>query len=78
MHDLRVWTVTSGYPTLSAHVIVARGSDCHQVRTRLTDLLHDRFAIGHTTPQVDHGVRDPAEHCEDPHGPRHPGRTAPF
>ncbi|MEV0353768.1 cation diffusion facilitator family transporter [Nonomuraea sp. NPDC050680] len=78
VHDLHVWTVTSGYPTLSAHVIVARGSDCHRVRTRLADLLHDRFEIGHTTLQVDHGLKDRAEHCEDPHGPRHLGRTAPF
>ncbi|MEV6152166.1 cation diffusion facilitator family transporter [Nonomuraea sp. NPDC052129] len=78
VHDLHVWTVTSGYPTLSAHVIVARGSDCHQVRTRLADLLHDRFEIGHTTLQVDHGLKDRTEHCEDPHGPRHLGRTAPF
>ena len=29
VHDLHVWTVTSGYPTLSAHIIVARGADCH-------------------------------------------------
>ncbi|WP_326639668.1 cation diffusion facilitator family transporter [Nonomuraea fuscirosea] len=71
IHDLHVWTVTSGYPTLSAHVIVARGSDCHRVRTRLADLLHERFAIGHTTLQVDHGIPGLDRHCEDPHGPRH-------
>ncbi|SEL99398.1 cation diffusion facilitator family transporter [Nonomuraea pusilla] len=75
VHDLHVWTVTSGYPTLSAHVIVARGSDCHRVRTRLADLLHERFAIGHTTLQVDHGEPDRERHCVDPHGPRHLGRT---
>jgi len=76
VHDLHVWTVTSGYPTLSAHVIVVRGADCHGVRTRLADLLHDRFAIGHTTLQVDHGTPEPGRHCVDPHGPRHVGRTA--
>ncbi|WP_219471635.1 cation diffusion facilitator family transporter [Nonomuraea rhizosphaerae] len=78
VHDLHVWTVTSGYPTLSAHVIVGRGSDCHRVRTRLAGLLHERFSIGHTTLQVDHGLKEREEHCEDPHGPRHLGRTAPF
>jgi cobalt-zinc-cadmium efflux system protein len=71
VHDLHVWTVTSGYPTLSAHVIVARGADCHQVCTRLADLLHDRFEIGHTTLQVDHGIPGLERHCADPHGPRH-------
>ncbi|MFG1700108.1 cation diffusion facilitator family transporter [Nonomuraea sp. NPDC049309] len=71
VHDLHVWTVTSGYPTLSAHVLVSRGSDCHKVRTRLADLLHEKFAIGHTTLQVDHGVPGLDRHCADPHGPRH-------
>jgi cobalt-zinc-cadmium efflux system protein len=76
VHDLHVWTVTSGYPTLSAHIIAARGSDCHSLRVRLASLLHDRFDIGHTTLQVDHGAAETGEHCEDPHGPRHLGRTA--
>ncbi|WP_328807535.1 cation diffusion facilitator family transporter [Nonomuraea antri] len=73
VHDLHVWTVTSGYPTLSAHVLVARGADCHPVRARLADLLHERFAIGHTTLQVDHGSPGAADHCADPHGPSHQG-----
>ncbi len=76
VHDLHVWTVTSGFPTLSAHIIVARGADCHNVRVRLAGLLHDRFEIGHTTLQIDHGAPDTGEHCEDPHGPRHLGRMA--
>ncbi|MEV0972485.1 cation diffusion facilitator family transporter [Microtetraspora glauca] len=78
VHDLHVWAVTSGYPTLSAHVIVEPGSDCHQVRTALAGLLDERFHIDHTTLQVDHGPGDaaathaePQRHCSDPHGPRH-------
>ncbi|MEV0386114.1 hypothetical protein [Nonomuraea sp. NPDC050643] len=71
VHDLHVWTVTSGYPTLSAHVVVARGPDCHRARTRLADLLHERFEIGDTTLQVDHGVPGLEPHGADPHGPRH-------
>ncbi|MEV0587710.1 cation diffusion facilitator family transporter [Nonomuraea sp. NPDC050310] len=73
VHDLHVWTVTSGYPTLSAHVIVKESCDtCHEVRERLAGLLHDRFGIEHTTLQVDHGAE---AHCADPHGPRHLGGT---
>ena len=54
VHDLHVWEVTSGFPALSAHVLVAPDDDCHAIRRRLEELLHDRFAIEHTTLQVDH------------------------
>ena len=52
--DLHVWTVTSGFPALSAHVTVEPGGDCHRVRRELAELLHERFHIEHTTLQVDH------------------------
>jgi cobalt-zinc-cadmium efflux system protein len=54
VHDLHVWTVTSGFPALAAHVLVAPGSDCHAARRRLTRLLAERFGLRHTTLQVDH------------------------
>lgn len=54
VHDLHVWEVTSGFPALSAHVIVTAAADCHDVRARLAALLHERFAIDHTTLQVEH------------------------
>ena len=54
VHDLHVWEVTSGFPALSAHVLVDRESDCHEARRRLGRLLHERFHIDHTTLQVDH------------------------
>jgi cobalt-zinc-cadmium efflux system protein len=54
VHDLHVWEVTSGFPALSAHVLVGADTDCHGARRRLERLLHDRFAIEHTTLQVDH------------------------
>jgi cobalt-zinc-cadmium efflux system protein len=54
VHDLHVWTITSGFPALSAHVLVGRGDDCHARRRELEALLHDRFGIEHTTLQVDH------------------------
>jgi len=58
VHDLHVWTVTSGFPTLSAHVLVEPGGDCHGVRRSLERMLERRFGLGHTTLQVDH-VRAP-------------------
>jgi cobalt-zinc-cadmium efflux system protein len=54
VHDLHVWEVTSGFPALSAHVVVERDCDCHAVRAGLERLLEDRFDLHHTTLQVEH------------------------
>jgi len=54
VHDLHVWEVTSGFPALSAHVVVRAGADCHERRRHLQRELADRFGIRHTTLQVDH------------------------
>jgi cobalt-zinc-cadmium efflux system protein len=54
VHDLHVWEVTSGFPALSAHVIVPPGVDCHQRRRELTLLIAERFGIDHVTLQVEH------------------------
>ena len=57
VHDLHVWTVTSGFPALAAHVLVEPGADCHDARRRLQRLLEERFGLRHTTLQVDHVAR---------------------
>jgi cobalt-zinc-cadmium efflux system protein len=54
VHDVHVWLITSGFPALSAHVLVRPPADCHQVRRELEQLLCERFALDHTTLQVDH------------------------
>src|SRR5215213_10553518 len=54
VHDLHIWTITSGFPALSAHVLVGRHEDCHARRRDLEELLAHEFAISHTTLQVDH------------------------
>ncbi len=54
VHDLHLWTITSGFPALSAHVLVAAGADCHAIRRELEVLLRDRFDVTHTTLQVEH------------------------
>jgi cobalt-zinc-cadmium efflux system protein len=55
VHDLHVWTVTSGFPALAAHVLVDPEADCHGVRRDLELMLRERFGLDHTTLQVDHG-----------------------
>jgi cobalt-zinc-cadmium efflux system protein len=54
VHDLHVWEVTSGFPALSAHVVVRAGDDCHERRRELQRIVSERFGISHTTLQVDH------------------------
>jgi cobalt-zinc-cadmium efflux system protein len=53
-HDLHVWTVTSGFPALSAHVLVRPDADCHRIRVELEQMLHERFGVEHSTLQVEH------------------------
>jgi len=80
VHDLHIWEITSGLPAASAHVLVAPGEDCHAVRADLEAFLGSQYGITHATLQVDHaalrgdhppgpGGPDPAQHCDDAHGP---------
>ncbi len=57
VHDLHVWTITSGMPSLSAHVTVepdpfVDGSGA-RILVELNECLHDCFEIGHTTFQLE-------------------------
>ena len=54
VHDLHVWEVTTDFPALAAHVLVAPGDDCHRIRRELQNELGERYGIRHTTLQVDH------------------------
>ncbi|GGT15529.1 MULTISPECIES: cation diffusion facilitator family transporter [Streptomyces] len=82
VHDLHIWTITSGQAALSAHVLVEPAGDCHAVRRDLERLLAKEYGITHTTLQVDHAQEalltvgrtaddagDP--HCAEAHGPVH-------
>ena len=51
---MHVWEISSGFPSLSAHVLVGEGEDCHRIRRELERMLDERFEIRHTTLQVDH------------------------
>jgi cobalt-zinc-cadmium efflux system protein len=54
VHDLHVWEVTSGFPAMSAHVVVRAGENCHELRRVLQGVLEEQFDLHHTTLQVDH------------------------
>jgi cobalt-zinc-cadmium efflux system protein len=53
VHDLHVWTLTSGYHALSAHVDVSPDADGHGVLHQLQDLASRRFDVSHTTFQLE-------------------------
>ncbi|MFE2147592.1 cation diffusion facilitator family transporter [Streptomyces sp. NPDC059456] len=64
VHDLHAWTVTSGMPVLTAHVVVAagtlRGEDHGQLLARLQACVGDHFDVRHSTLQL-----EPEGHAED-------------
>jgi cobalt-zinc-cadmium efflux system protein len=72
VHDLHVWEVNSGFPALSAHVLVQPGYDCHRIREILETELAEHFGITHTTLQVDHR----SDFIADAHIPLGPGAGA--
>jgi cobalt-zinc-cadmium efflux system protein len=53
VHDLHVWTLTSGMNVATAHLVAARGADTQVVLGAAGDLLSDRFGVEHATLQVE-------------------------
>jgi len=53
LHDLHVWTITSGMVSLSCHVHCAEGADGHAVLVRCQALLRQRFDVHHATLQIE-------------------------
>jgi cobalt-zinc-cadmium efflux system protein len=53
VHDLHVWTLTSGREAMSAHVVVAPGISSDRILDDLHVILHARFGIDHTTLQLE-------------------------
>lgn len=61
VHDLHVWTVTSGIFTLSAHAVINGREDFQQVLNEMEGILKDRFHIEHTTIQLETEDREEKE-----------------
>lgn len=55
IHDLHVWTISSGLHALSCHLVIRdeMAGSAAAIVHRVTELLHDRFEIGHTTIQTE-------------------------
>jgi cobalt-zinc-cadmium efflux system protein len=77
IHDFHLWEITSGFPALSAHVLVRAGEDCHAVRRQLERDLEQRFGISHTTLQLDHPSPAEASHLLQVGGSKRIRQTRP-
>jgi len=73
VHDLHVWTVTSGFPAVAAHITVRPDAEPWLVRTRTAEMLRRHFAVEHTTLQVEREGEEGRLH-EIRRVPDHPGR----
>ncbi|MCH7810171.1 MAG: cation transporter [Chloroflexi bacterium] len=75
VHDLHVWTVTSGFVSLSAHVETSGGGDAHEVLVNLRTMLARTFTIEHATLQLEtRALHEELEACcgvdtKEPHSP---------
>jgi cobalt-zinc-cadmium efflux system protein len=60
VHDLHVWTITSGFPAVSAHLIVDDAAHAALCRAAAAGLLHESFGMEHSTLQVEADGEEPA------------------
>jgi cobalt-zinc-cadmium efflux system protein len=65
VHDLHVWTVTSGFGAIAAHVVVAQDSDRDLIRRKLELTLRESFGIEHTTLQMEEEAEPGLLHVEN-------------
>jgi cobalt-zinc-cadmium efflux system protein len=66
VHDLHVWTITSGMNVLSAHVVVHAGADANAVLDELETCLRGDFDIEHSTFQLESEDRKRLERAGHP------------
>ena len=63
LHDLHVWAITSGVPSLSAHLVLAPDVDGDAVRANAAAVLDEKFEIEHVTLQIEkQDCRDGRDH----------------
>lgn len=61
LHDLHVWTLTSGVHSASVHIRASEESPRGEVLVAVKRCLHDFAGVSHATVQVEWG---PGSHCE--------------
>jgi hypothetical protein len=66
VHDLHVWSITSGFVALSAHLVLPAGVEPQAVLRASEECLAEKFGIRHSTLQLDSAVPCGQAH-HDPH-----------
>lgn len=68
VHDLHVWTITSGFVSLSAHLKISRGQDIQQVIGSAHSVVSSRFDVLHTTfqPEIAEDPGCETGSCDEP------------
>ena len=64
VHDLHVWTITSGIDAMSGHVVMAAGvapEAAELVAERAAAVVKEKYNIGHSTIQVERTSRQSSE-----------------
>src|SRR5262245_61677947 len=61
VHDLHVWTLTSGREAMSAHVVVGDMGESDRLLDELHRVLHARFGVDHTTIQLEREPQSPLQ-----------------
>ncbi len=58
VHDVHVWTITSGNEAFTAHMLLdpSYQVDTDRLTKKLQDLVHENYGIGHVTIQLEHSV----------------------
>jgi cobalt-zinc-cadmium efflux system protein len=53
VHDLHVWTLTSGMNVATAHLVTGQDADAHEVLDQARQVMRTRFGVEHATLQVE-------------------------
>lgn len=56
VHDLHLWSLSSGTESMSGHLVIRRERECQAVLKAGQDLLQERFGISHVTLQIEEGA----------------------
>jgi cobalt-zinc-cadmium efflux system protein len=66
VHDLHIWTITSGRHAVTAHVVINDASESYRILRELREMLADRFALTHSTIQIEDPTFDTVVNFKKP------------
>lgn len=63
LHDLHIWTITSGKDALAVHVVAKTGTNYDELLNHIQKILESKFAISHTTIQIENDCQVKDQTC---------------